>query len=190
MRPVNLLVLITISSLFTIGATAQLKLPFANPLQADVQKVVMDYPHQFKNLIGEEIAQTPQTTDYHSSFTVYGSEECSVTKYSSDGKEVYSWQALMLTTEDFEKAKKKFKALYNQLNEMTVHFEDAWVAHFKGQYEAPNTTKNFTTVVFTPDRDNGNYKKLRIELRLENELLEWKVRIVVFEKEREDDQKY
>src|SRR5262245_9500940 len=115
-RTVKTLALITISAFLSIKYGAQLKLPVPNVIGPDIKKVIKDYPNQFNNLKGEVIVQNPQSTDYACNFKVNGAEEATVTQYSAANKyNICSWQALILTTEEFEDAKKKYKSLYVQL---------------------------------------------------------------------------
>ena len=123
-KSVKTLAFITITSFLFNSAAAQLKLPVINNgIAHDVKKVIEDYPNRFINLMGEVLNQHPQSTDYYCNFKVNGAEEAFVTHYSAK-KEVCSWEALMLTTEHFEKAKQRFKSLYNQLQNMVVKFGD------------------------------------------------------------------
>jgi hypothetical protein len=188
MRPVKSLVLVTISIVFSAAVYSQIKLPFNNAIQTDIEKVLKDYPNQFKNIRAEELSQNPQSTDYRSAIVLIGAEECLVTKYSSKRKEIYSWQAVMTTTDDFEAAKKQFKSLYNQLNNLTVHLNENQVFHFKGNYESPSEEKKFTSSVFSAEPSSPAVKNLKIELTMQYELLEWKIKILVYGKEREDDE--
>ena len=64
--------------------------------------------------MGELIIQNPQSADYQCNFKLSGAEESIITRYSGKKNSV-SWHALMLTTESFAEAKKKFSSLYNQL---------------------------------------------------------------------------
>ena len=119
-KSVKSLVLITITTFIFNFSQAQLKLPVINNgIGRDVKKVIEDYPNRFINLMGEMLVENTQSTDYQCNFAVNGAEEAIVTRYS-EKKEICSWQVLMLTTDDFEKAKQKFKALYNQLNNLSV----------------------------------------------------------------------
>jgi len=118
-KSVKALVLITNFLLLTHYPEAQIKLPVVNPIAAGVKKVIEDYPNRFINLMGEVIAENPQSTDYQCNFKVNGAEESFITRYFAK-KELCSWEALMLTTENFEKTKQKFKTLYNQLNKLSV----------------------------------------------------------------------
>ncbi len=182
------LVLLTIISLFCITTSAQLKLPLANSIANDVKKVIEDYPNRFINLMGEIITQHQQSTDYQCNFKVNGAEEAFVTRYSSK-KEVCSWEALMLTTESFEKARQKFKSLYNQLHNMSVKLGETSY-RLKGQYNAPEESKKFTEILFSFEPANGVSKKLRIEISMQYiEPMEWKVKILVYDREREDDER-
>lgn len=189
MKSVKFPVLITISLAWLLTSHAQIKLPpIANPIQAEMEKVVKDYFNQFMNIRGDEIAQNPQSTDYHSNITLQGSEDCSVTKYSSTNNEVWSWQAVMLTTDEFETAKKKFKTLFTELNNLAVNIEGQPSSVFKGNFETPTESKKFTTVIFSAQPANDALKPLKIELSLEYKITEWEIRILVYGKEREDNE--
>jgi len=189
MRSVKFLVLITISAVVSPAIYSQLKLPFNNAIQSDIEKVLKDYPNQFKNIRTEELSQNPQSTDYRSAVAITGAEQCSVTKYSARKKEIYSWQAVMLTTDDFEMAKRKFKTLYSELDNLSVNFSNNQVFHFKGSYDSPAEEKKFTSSIFSAEPKNEEMKNLKIELTMEYELLEWKIKILVYGKEREDDER-
>ncbi len=181
-RSVKSLVLITISALVFKTSSAQLKLPVINGVTNDVKKVIEDHPNQFANLKGEMIAQTTQTIDYACLFEANGAEETTITKYSSK-KEIYSWQALMLTTESFEKAKQKFRSLFNQLNNLPVKSGDQQYK-LKGDYVQPDNKKKFSSAILSAG------DKLKVEISLQAyEPMEWKVKIIIYDTEREDDER-
>ena len=184
-KSVKTLVFISILSLFFTSSSAQLKLPIAGGVAPDVKKVIEDYPNLFIHLMGEMIMENTQSTDYQCNFKVKGAEEATITRYPSK-KEICSWQALMLTTEDFDKAKQKFKALYTQLNNLsaTIAKENF---RLRGDYEAPQEEKKFTSVLFSLDPKNEAVKKLKVEIVMEFVIpMEWKVKILVYDRERED----
>jgi hypothetical protein len=189
MSMVKLLAILTIVSLTPVFASSQLKMPFSNPLQGDVEKIIRQYPQQFQDIIGEEISETPQTVDYLSGMSINGAEQCTITRYSSRKKPVYSWQAVMLTTEDFELAKKKFKSLFSQLNNLTVKLGAQENLQFRGSYDAPSEEKKFTSAILSNESRSGSWKNLKLELVMELHMMEWKVRILLYEREREDDEK-
>ncbi len=187
-KPVKSLVLITISAFFFHSAIAQLKLPTIQGVGNDVRKVIDDYPNQFNNLMGDVIVENTQSIDYRCNFKVNGAEEAFVTRYSAK-KEVCSWQALILTTDNFEKAKQKFRSLFNQLNNLSVYAGTASY-RLKGKYEAPGESKKFTSILFTFDPVNEAGKKLKVEISIQYEApMDWKVKLLVYDREREDDQR-
>jgi hypothetical protein len=183
-RSVKTLALITISLFVLNVASSQLKLNAGSSVATDVKKVIEDYPNNFSNLTGDVIIQNPQSTDYRCNFKVTGAEESFITRYAAGKKPIVSWEALMLTTEDFETAKKKFKTLYSQLNNLAVAG-----SRLKGTYEAPAEGTDFTTVVFSFDPKEESTKKIRVELIMEAQMMDWKVKILVYDRDRNDDER-
>lgn len=177
---------ITILTLCFNLSNAQLKLPVVNGIGNDIKKVIAEYPEQFAGLMGAELVKTPQATEYECNFKVNGAEESSITKYSDPKKMICSWQALMLTTESFEKARLKFKSLFNQLNNMEAAAAGSRF-RLKGKYDAPAEEKKFASSMLSPDTSAETAKKLRVEIALQySEPMEWKVKVLVYGLEKED----
>ena len=174
--------------LFGSSASAQLKSPQDNAFQADVENVILDYPNSFQHYIGNEIVNNPQSTDYSSLLKIRGAEECTITKYPSKKRNRYSYQAVMLSTEDFEKAKQTFDTYYIRLNKVSFHFANQ-PYNLTGEYQQPAEEKKFTTAVFSVSPTEENVKHLKVELLMEYALTEWKIKLLVYEKEREDDER-
>ena len=176
------------SILFFTSAKAQFKLPVNNALRSDVQKLVADFPHGFQNLRGDEVEVNPQTVEYASLLKMDKAEACSIIRYSSNSKPVYSWHAVMLSTEDFEEAAKKYKWIFNQLKGMNVTYTvDKYT--LKGTFEAPEESRKFMTSVLTVIAPPSPLQKLKIEVNMNFEFPEWKVTLDVFEKEKDDNER-
>lgn len=182
-------VLFLFCSFFATPSHSQitLKLPATSPLPAEIKQLVADYPNHFSNILGEVIEKNPQSTDYNCSVKITGAEKSTITIYSSDKKTICGWEGLMLTTENFEDAKKKYKTLYTQLNNLIASAGDGDF-HFKGSCDAPVEEKKFAGSILTPDKKSNPFSKLKFEISLQYELLEWKVRLLIYDKEREDDE--
>lgn len=184
-RTVKTLVCITGALLLNLSLFAQLKLPLNNALTQDLKKVVADYPNQFEHLKGELIAENPQSTEYQCNLKVNGAETSHITRYSSK-KNVCSWEALMLSTESFEKARQKYRSLFQQLNNLSADIGEESNIRFKGAYEAPAEEKKFSSVLF--ETEPG--RKLKLELVMQfHEPMEWKVKILLYDREREDEER-
>lgn len=172
---------------FFVSAQGQI-LPVKNGFQADLARVLEDYPNHFKNLLGELRSGNPQSEQYDSDVKIKDAVECIISRYSAEGKEIWSWEALMLQTDDFGKAEKKFRTLYQSIQNLSVNAGTGKTV-FKGTYEKPAEEKGFTSIVFKPGQENNVMKKLRIDLSIQNELLEWVVKVIVYDVEREAHEK-
>ena len=130
--------------------------------------------------------QNPQSADYECNFKVNNAEECTITFYLSDKKIICSWKALIISTDDFSEAKGKYKNIYNQLNNQSVNFNGPGSFKLKGDYAEPREEKKFSTSILFLHPVNDSVKKLRIEVLLQYEKLEWKLSVLVYDKEKED----
>ncbi|HEY9363878.1 MAG TPA: hypothetical protein VIQ00_11485 [Chitinophagaceae bacterium] len=175
---------------FLIFSTAysQLHLPATNNnLRNDIAKVLQDYPNKFKNLVGDTLLQNPQVISFTSTIQADGAQECSVAKYSAGKRDIYSWQALMLTSEDFEDAIKTYKKIYTQLNNVPLKISKDKNFRFSAKYEPPAEERKFNSILFAAAEPE--MKKLKLELNMRFEFPEWKILILVYEREREDDER-
>jgi len=170
--------------LFVFTLSAQV-IPIKNALQTDIAKVISDYPNGYKNIIGEQIIENPQSIEFESLVKVKDAIKCKLIKYSSNIKEIYSWEAEMIKTDDFEEASKKFGAIYNSLQHLSVNINGS-TAVFKGDYIKPTEAMKFTTIVLDPTDKTPELMKLKLALVLETDMLDWVIKIQVYEKERED----
>ena len=170
--------------LFVFSLSAQV-IPIKNALQTDIAKVLSDYPNGFKNILGDEISQNPQSLEFECLLTIKDAIKCRLVKYSSNVKDIYSWEADMIKTDDFEMASNKFRALYNSLQHLSVNINGT-TAVFKGDYIKPSEAIKFTTIVLDAGDKTPELKKLRLALILEADMLEWEIKIQVYEQERED----
>jgi hypothetical protein len=180
--------IVVFALLFAITAKAQVKFPVTNNgLRNDLQKVIADYSNDFSSLKGDVIVENPQSVEYESLIQFSGAEGNSITKYNST-KSIYSWQATMLTTEEFTEATKKYKWLCTQLKNMTITLND-YSFSLDGDYEDPVETKKFTTCEFRLLPAATNLPRFKIEVTLQFEFPEWKVGLQVYQKEREDNER-
>ena len=170
--------------LFVFSLSAQV-IPIKNAFQTDIANVLSDYPNGFKNIIGDEIKQNPQSIEFECLVTVKDAIKCRLIKYSSNVKDIYSWEADMIKTDDFEAASKKFRSLYNSLQHLSVNINGS-TAVFKGDYIKPSEAIKFTTIVLDAGDKTPEFKTLKLGLVLETDMLDWVIKIQIYEKERED----
>lgn len=171
----------------SLTTQAQLRVPIPNAFRNDVQKVVADFPAQFASFRGDVRITNPQTVEYVSLLQVDKAEACTITKYSSNTKPIYSLQALMLSTESFSEAEKKYRWVFTQLKGMNIKYV---VDHYtlQGAYDAPAEERKFVTSTLAVAQAPEPLQKLRMEVSMQFEFPEWKVALTVFEKEKEDEE--
>jgi hypothetical protein len=174
---------------FSSQICAQLRLPVTNnDLRNNLQKIIADFSNGLNTIKGDTLAWNPQTIEFTTVLEFEGSEENTITQYISP-KPIYSWQAVMLTTEDFEEATKKYNWLCRQLKVMTINLGHGYTFSLSGHYQAPAETRKFSTSTFQLTPAATNLPRLKIEASMQFYFPEWKVNLVVYQKEREDNER-
>src|SRR5882724_12313147 len=93
---------------------------FANQTNGALERVIQDYPNQFRNIKGDLLASNAGEAEYKSVITIPGAESSTVTQFTSPEKHLVSWQTVLYTSSDFDKAEKKFKALFGEIKNTIV----------------------------------------------------------------------
>jgi hypothetical protein len=189
MRRTRTFLLIGTLFLLNINSQAQLRLPVTNnDLRNNLSKIVTDLPAGFASFKGAIINQNPQTVEYASLLKFQGAEENFITEYKGT-RSIYSWQAQLLNTEDFEEAKKKYTWLCNQLKVMTITFGRDGSYGLNGKFDPAVESKAFSSTVYSLTPASSASPRIRIEAGIQFLFPEWKVQLTVYEKERDDDER-
>lgn len=168
-------------------AQSQFRLPGLSnsDVRQALERVIGDYPSEFAKLKGEVLNTNPQTVEYASLLSFKSAEKNTIVQYSGKTP-VYSWQAQMATTEEFTEAEKKYKTLYKDLKAITLTLNRDYSYRLEGEYGAPKESLKFASSVFRLLPNATNLPKVKVELSLQYELMEWKIYLSVYQKERED----
>jgi hypothetical protein len=180
------LLIFTLSSLHI---PAQNKLPvikFTSAITPDIIKVAGDYYDHFFNIKGEKISETESTIEYKSKILPQGALESTITQIKNL-QNVYSWHAIMMNTDDHDKAVAKYKQIYHQLNGANFAMNDGKTCKIKGLYDAPDEDRSFASSILEPDTKEKYLQRLKIEIALNYNMPEWSVKILVYEKESDED---
>jgi len=183
----KLITLILIIS--TLNVFPQNKIPLlkvSNTIKPDIEKVASDYYNHFDNVKGEQINETQNTIEYESKILPKGALKSSITQIKGLYN-VYSWQAVMLNTDNFEQAVEKYKQIYHQLNDASFIMQDKKAWKFRGHYDTPDNTRAFASSILAPDVDDKALQRLKIEVALNYNMPEWSVKVLVYEKENDAD---
>lgn len=189
-KSTNFFSLVLLFLVLSLSSAAQLRLRgLSNPdVRQALEKVIADYPSGFSTLKGKVVHNNPQTVEYASLLQFKSAEQNSITEHSGKTP-VYSWQALMLSHEEFEVAEKKYKALYKELKGFTLTLNRDYSYGLAGTYEAPSENKRFATSVFNLTPNATYLPNVKVELSLQYEMLEWKIYLMVYQKERQDNER-
>ena len=176
--------------LLSFAATAQFRLPGLSngDVRQALEKVITDFPKNFSTLKGEVLNNDPQTVQYTSNLQIKTAESNTIIEYSGKPP-VYSWQAQMLTTEEFTIAEKKYKSLYKDLKGMSLTLNRDYTYGLEGEYDAPEESRKFASTMLHLTPSASNLPKVKVELALQYEFPEWKIYLNVYQKEKEDNER-
>ena len=180
--------IIFFSLLFAANAEAPAQGVFANQTNGALEKVIQDYPNQFKNIKGDLLASNAREADYKSVVTIPGSESSTVTQYTGTDKHIVSWQAVLYSSNDFDKAEKKFKTLYSEITNTIVRMEGERPVILNGMYEAPNENRNLNTVAFDLLPATGPTRQLKVDLVLQKRDHHWIVVLCAYDKDGKEEE--
>ena len=169
--------------------TAQTKLhvfKITPSVKADVEKVANDYYSHFDYLKGEQIDETAQSIEYRCKLLPQGALESTITEFKNQ-QNVYSWQAVMLNTEDFNKAEKKYKELYKQLDGSSFMLHGSKKYNLEGVYDIPTEERAFASSILSLDVNQKGLQLLKIEVSLSYLLPDWSVKLLIYEKQSDED---
>ncbi len=156
---------------------------FTNQTNSAIEKVIQDYPNQFRNITGALLLENQQTADYQSNIQIPGAITCQVIKYNSSRKEL-CWRAELMQTGRFEEARSLYKEIYSQIRNSIIKIEGEKPYILNGQYNIPDESKHFHSVVFSMLPSVGEMQKLKVELSLVQQASIWKVIVVVHDQDR------
>lgn len=161
---------------------AQFSLHGAANLGEPLAKILKDFPNHFKNLKGALLADNIESTDYICTTVLPGSLSSAITLHGAEKDNDYSWEAVMDSVEDFDKAKTEFNRLYKEIKK-TTFFIDAEKISLSADYAAPSEDMQFSTIIFRPVPVNDSMQHAVVELSLQYLITHWQVTISIYNKE-------
>ncbi|HET9055602.1 MAG TPA: hypothetical protein VFN30_02025 [Chitinophagaceae bacterium] len=178
-------------TVFTVFMPCHAQFRFLNTssdFRVAFEKIMLDYCNHFANLKGEVVINNPQSSEYESIIKLPGAEECTIVEIQSKDHLTTAWQALILSTGEYETAAKKYKQLYSQLYNATVRIDKSGKQlTIKGEMDKPEAEKKIVSTLFSLTPETAISEKIAIELSMAYELMEWKIRISIYDKDEYDE---
>ncbi len=145
------------------------------------------FPANLRHITGELLLALGEFENYASMIELPGAEGCIVTRYHSAQDSTVSWQAKMLSSDEYGKAEAQYRTLYQQLQNCPVNLIDDSVAYLSGVWEPSKEESSFTTSSFRLHTSDPRYDEVKVELELVYQLADWAVHINIFTKKRDDE---
>ncbi len=153
---------------------------FSNGTNTALEKVIQDYPNQFRNIKGAVVIQKAHATDYESSVKIPGSVSCLVSQ-SNSSRDVISWKAELITSANFSEASNGYTELYNQIKNTIIKIQGSKPYILSGQYSAPDKNKSYQAIVLNLLPASGELQKIKVEISLEQQGSSWKLQLSIYD---------
>lgn len=170
--------------LFCASTKAQLPFKGSNEISTVLSKVIQDYPNYFDHIKGDVVEEAPQVVNYASLVNMKDMPEGIIVQYTAEADQVYSWKNILLETENFEEAKKKFHLFYNQIKKTTAIINQMGI-RLVADYTEPDESKKFNTIIFKLETIEKSVKDVVVDLSLRYEIDEWKITLSLYHVEDE-----
>jgi len=151
-----------------------------------IDAVLRDLPFNLRNITGELVLAQGEFENYASIVELPGAEQCIVTRWHSADDTTASWQAKMLSGEDFDQASKSYHELFRKLQGCHLTLVDGSVIYLKGDWEPAKEGSSFTTSTLKLMTGDWRYRDVKVELELVYQLADWAVHINIVTKKRDD----
>jgi hypothetical protein len=165
-------------SLFAISASTQGV--FDNNTHNALQKVIADFPNEFRNIRGDKLPG--KSSEFQSTVQVPGSQHCVVVE--SRSRKNSTWECEFLSSSDFDRANKRFKEIYESVRNSIIKIDGKPPFILNGKFEYPNPDRDQTPINFELLPSSGEMQNLRVELLLRKDGNAWKVSLLVYDQDR------
>ena len=174
--------------LFLSGIVSFVFAQQTKPVSADavfaenINKVVLDFTHNFINIQGGKIPADVDIDSYKSKVCLPGALGCKIMRYRSVEDKTASWQAGLYEGESFNDALKFYKKVYAQIKKSPVKGIDATAASFDGKMETVDENVGFGVSTLRLKTKNKLYKNLVAEVEITSNYTGWEVRLNIYTK--------
>ena len=169
-----------------LGTAAVAQGVFNNQTNSALEKVVKDYPSQFKNIKGELLSSNGGATEYQSKIAIPGAVSTVITQSAAAHKPTMSWQSVLYTSNGFSGAKTRFEELFNQIKNTIIKPEGGNAVIVNGMYVDPSENNTFTTIQFDLLPPSAAIQEVCVDLVLKNTGKQWNIVLNVYNKEMRD----
>ncbi|MEO5682831.1 MAG: hypothetical protein ABIQ88_09325 [Chitinophagaceae bacterium] len=161
---------------------------FSNQTNYTLEKVVQDYPSQFKNIRGELISSGAGAEAYKSTIAIPGALTTTITQSAANQKQVLSWESVLYKGSDFKAASSRFEQLFNQIKNTIIKPRGERAVIVNGMYASPSAEMAVSTIQFDMLPPTVLLQKMNIDLTMQNSGSQWTISLRVYDKEPKEGQ--
>ena len=147
-----------------------------------INKVVLDFTHNFINIQGGKIPADVDADAYKSNVCVPGALGCKIMRYHSVEDKSANWQAGLYEGESFAEALKMYKKVFGQLKKTPVKGIDNTPTGFDGKMESVDENVGFAVCSLRLKTKNKLYKSLVAEVEITSNYTGWEVHLNIYTK--------
>lgn len=153
-----------------------------------LQKIVLDFRLDYKNIQGELMYQQGESENYASMIQLPGSKDCQIYRFHSPQDTTSGWQAVMYQGDEFNDAVKAYKNLFRLVRKSQISWIDRSAVHFVGDMDEPTEDRRFAVSTLALDVNDKRYKRFVAEIELSGSMGDWEVKLNLHNKRRDTDE--
>ena len=145
-----------------------------------LEKVIEDFPNQLNSIRGDKIDEDAQSTIYASKINIDDADSGIIIQTGDKQDNVFSWKEIVFKDDNFAKAKAKFREYFNDIKSTSASTSSNPVT-FQANYQTPDDSKQFNSIIFTAHPTTDELKNVVIDLNMQYVLNGWQISISVYE---------
>ena len=152
-----------------------------------LEKIVVDFRYNFKNIKGETVVNQGEYDTYSSTVILPGASNCIIYGSHSVEDTTASWQGVFYKGDDYKAAITAYKNVYRLISKSKLELIDVSTVGFAGIYEAPTDDVRFTVSSLRLDVLHPQYKRFLAEIELITNYEGWQVNINFYNRKPDDE---
>lgn len=155
---------------------------------AALQKIVLDFRLDYKNIQGDLIMQQGESENYVSNIMLPGAKACVIYRFHSREDTTSGWQAVMYEGDDYNEAVKAYKNVFRLVKKSQISWIDRSAVHFTGEMDEPSEDRGFAVSILSLDVNDKRYDRFVAEIELSGSIGDWSVKLNLHKKRRDTDE--
>lgn len=152
-----------------------------------LEKIVVDFRYNFKNIKGETVINQGEYDTYPSNVVLPGASNCIIYGSHSVKDTTASWQGVFYKGDNYKEAIAAYKNVYRLLSKSKLKLIDVSTVGFEGILEEPSEDVRFTVSSLRLDVMHPQYKRFLAEVELLTDLEGWQVNVNFYNRKPDDE---